>query len=254
MNKTENFNMSPIEIQFLGSGDAFGSDGRLQSCVMVKCSSGQFLIDCGASCLIGINRYSVNPNEIKMIFISHLHGDHCGGIPFLILASQLIYKRTEPLLIIGPPGMKEWVLQAMEILFPGSSGVPRKFSLDIMEFKDRQPEIIGDVTVIPYLNSHQDSSSFSLRIECYGKIISYSSDTEWTDALGEAAGNADLFIAEAYFYEKKVKGHMDYMTLMGHYGETGAKRLMLIHMQTDMLAMLNKIACEYSEDGKIVKI
>lgn len=246
--------MSHIEIQFLGSGDAFGSGGRLQSCVMVKYSSGQFLIDCGASCLIGLNRYSVNPNAIKMIFVSHLHGDHCGGIPFLILASQLIYKRTEPLLIIGPPGMKEWIFQSMEISFPGSSGVPRKFSLEIIEFKDRRPEITGDVAVSPYLNSHQDYSSYSLRIECDGKIIAYSSDTEWTDVLCEAAGDADLFIAEAYFYEKKIKGHMDYMTLMSHYEKTRAKRLMLIHMQTDMLAMLDKIACEYTEDGKIVKI
>jgi ribonuclease BN (tRNA processing enzyme) len=246
--------MSNIEIQFLGSGDAFGSGGRLQSCVLVKYSSGQFLIDCGASCLIGMNRYGINPNGIGIIFVSHLHGDHCGGIPFLMLASQLIYKRTQPLTIIGPPGMKNWILQAMEILFPGSSRAQRKFSLEIMEFKDRCLETIRDVAAIPYLNLHHGDSSFSLRIECDGKVIAYSSDTEWTDVLCEAAGNADMFIAEAYFYEKKIKGHMDYMTLMSNYEKSRAKRLMLIHMHTDMLAMLDKIACEYTEDGKIVKI
>ncbi|HVO65085.1 MAG TPA: hypothetical protein VMT12_01270 [Syntrophales bacterium] len=40
--------MNHVEVQFLGSGDAFGSGGRLQSCVLVKYSCGQFLIDCGA--------------------------------------------------------------------------------------------------------------------------------------------------------------------------------------------------------------
>jgi len=246
--------MSNIQIQFLGSGDAFGSGGRLQSCVLVKYSNGQFLIDCGASCLIGMNRYGVNPNDISIIFVSHLHGDHCGGIPFLILASQLIYKRIEPLTIIGPPGIKEWLIQGMEVSFPGSSRVRRKFAVEIIEFKDRFPEIIRDAAASPYSNLQQGDSSFSLRIECDGKVIAYSSDTEWTDALCEAAGNADLFIAEAYFYEKKIRGHMDYMTLMSNYEKTRARRLILIHMHTDMLAMLDKIACEYAEDGKIVKI
>lgn len=246
--------MSDIVMQFLGSGDAFGSGGRLQSCVLVKYSRGQFLMDCGASCLIGMNRYGVNPNDLQMVFVSHLHGDHCGGIPFIILASQLIYKRTEPLVIIGPPGMKEWLFQAMEILFPGSSHAQRKFSLEIIEFKDRCPEITKDVTAIPYLNLHHGDSSFSIRIECDEKVIAYSSDTEWTETLCEVAGSADMFISEAYFYEKKIKGHMDYITLMSNYSKTGARRLMLIHMNMDMLAMLDKISCEYAEDGKIVKI
>ena len=246
--------MSNVEIQFLGSGDAFGSGGRLQSCVLVKYSSGQFLIDCGASCLIGMNQYGIDPNDINMIFVSHLHGDHCGGIPFLLIGSQLIYKRTKPLVIMGPPGMNEWLLQAMEVLFPGSSRSHRRFELEIIEFKDRCSESVGDVIASPYSNFHQGDSSFSLRIECDGKVIVYSSDTEWTEALCEAAGNADLFIAEAYFYEKKIKGHMDYMTLMNNYSKTGAKRLIVIHMHTDMLAMLDKITCEYTEDGKIVTI
>lgn len=243
-----------IEIQFLGSGDAFGSGGRLQSCVLVNYGRGHFLIDCGASCLIGMNRHGIDPNDISIIFISHLHGDHCGGIPFLILASQLVHKRKEPLLIVGPPGMKDWIFQAMEILFPGSSRAQRKFSLEIIEFKEHCPEIIGDVTVIPYGNLHHGDSSFSLRIECNGKVISYSSDTEWTETLCEVAWNADLFIAEAYYYEKKIKGHMDYVTLMNNYSKTGAKRLILIHMSADMLAILEKTESEYTEDGKVVEV
>jgi len=247
--------MSQVEIKFLGSGDAFGSGGRLQSCILVKHEDDQFLIDCGASCMIGINRFEINPNNIKIILISHLHGDHYGGIPFLVNGSQLIFKRTEPLLILGPPGTKELLINAMEVMFPGSSRVQRKFALDIREFSDRRPETAGGVTVTPYLNFHlQVDPSFALRIECGGKIIGYSSDTQWTDALLDVAGAADLFIAEAYFYEKQVKGHMDYVTLMNHYEETGAKRLVLTHMSRDMLSMSDKVTCECAEDGKIIRI
>ncbi|MGZ3648790.1 MAG: MBL fold metallo-hydrolase [Syntrophales bacterium] len=246
--------MGNVEIKFLGSGDAFGSGGRLQSCVLVQYSRGRFLIDCGASALIGMNRYGVDPNDINMIFISHLHGDHCGGIPFLLIGSQLLYKRSEPLLIVGPPGMKEWISHAMEIFFPGSSRVNRRFPLEITELKDRCPETIRDVTATPYPNLHHGDASFSLRIQCDRKVIAYSSDTEWTETLCEAAAGADVFIAEAYFYEKKIKGHMDYMTLIHNYPRTLAKRLMLIHMSSDMLAMSEKIECEYAEDGRTVKI
>ena len=243
--------MSRIEVQFLGSGDAFGSGGRLQSCVMVKHEHGRFLIDCGASGLIGIGRYSVNPNDINLILISHLHGDHCGGIPFFITGSQLIFRRTEPLLILGPPGIKELMVKAMEAMFPGSSGAQRRFAVEIREFSNRNLELIGGVRFTPFLNlnPHVDPS-YALRTECGGKIIGYSSDTQWTDVLLDVAA-ADLFIAEAYFYEKRVKGHMNYTTLMSRYGTTGAKRLVLTHMSPDMLAMRDRVACECADDGKV---
>ncbi|MGZ6275199.1 MAG: MBL fold metallo-hydrolase, partial [Syntrophales bacterium] len=86
------------------------------------------------------------------------------------------------------------------------------------------------------------------------KVIAYSSDTEWTETLCEAAAGADVFIAEAYFYQKKIKGHMDYMTLIHNYPRILAKRLMLIHMSSDMLAMSEQIECEYAEDGRTMKI
>jgi ribonuclease BN (tRNA processing enzyme) len=247
--------MNNIEVQFLGSGDAFGSGGRLQSCILVKHENGQFLIDCGTSCMIGMNRYEVNPNDINLILISHLHGDHYGGIPFLVNAAQLIHKRTAPLLIVGPPGIKDRLTQAMEVMFPGSSRIQRKFTLDIREYSERNPVTFSGVKVTPYLNVHpQVDSSFSLRIECDGKIVAYSGDTEWTDALFQAAKDSDIFIAEAYFYEKQVKGHMDYVTLMRHYRSTGAKRLVLTHMSSEMLSMLDKVSCEYAEDGKKIRI
>lgn len=46
-------------------------------------------------------------------------------------------------------------------------------------------------------------NAYSLRFEVGGKVIACSGDTEWTDALAEAARGADLLIAEAYFYDKK---------------------------------------------------
>jgi len=246
--------MDKIEIRFLGSGDAFGSGGRLQSCILVKTGKQQLLVDCGASALTGMIKFGVDPNEIDLIVISHLHGDHYGGIPFLINGSQLMFKRETPLGIIGPPGMEKMLVRAMDALFPGSSGRDTRFPMTITEFVPDREIASGDVKITPLKNYHpQVDNSFALRITSGGKTIAYSSDTEWTDSLLQAARDADIFIAEAYFYEKKVKGHMDYKTLISNYGKTGARRLVLTHMGPDMLNMLtqlDKISCECAEDGK----
>ena len=73
-----------MRLQFLGSGDAFGSGGRFNTCMLVESEFGAFLIDCGASSLIAMRKYGIDPNRIDTVFISHLHGDHFGGLPFLI--------------------------------------------------------------------------------------------------------------------------------------------------------------------------
>src|SRR5919204_495218 len=107
---------------FLGSGDAFGSGGRLQACISVRSEQAHVLLDCGASSLVAMKRLGVEPNSVDAVVLTHLHGDHFGGIPFLVLDGQFS-RRERPLLVAGPPGTRERVVQAMEVLFPGSSGV-----------------------------------------------------------------------------------------------------------------------------------
>ncbi len=80
--------MSSVRIRFLGSGDAFGSGGRLQTCILIESEACSCLLDCGASSLIALKQASVEPNNIDTIFITHLHGDHFGGLPFFILDAQ----------------------------------------------------------------------------------------------------------------------------------------------------------------------
>ena len=69
-----------------------------------------------------------------------------------------------------------------------------------------------------------------------------------------AAKEADLLIAEAYFFEKKIKFHLDFHTLMAHLDELQPKRLIVTHMSEDMLARLEKIPCECAEDGKLIEV
>lgn len=243
--------MKPVSVKFLGSGDAFGSGGRLQICILIEAPATKFLLDCGASALISMKRFGVSTADIDKILITHLHGDHFGGIPFFILDSQLISKRTKPLLISGPPGIKDRIHSAMEIMFPGSSRVKQKFGIEFLELQKGARTEIDQVFVTAEEVAHASGSpSYALRIECAGKSIVYSGDTEWTDNLVHVARGADLFIAEAYFYEKKIKFHLNYQTLMEKKAELDCKRIILTHMSDDMLRRLDSLELEYAEDGK----
>ncbi|MCI0370362.1 MAG: MBL fold metallo-hydrolase [candidate division NC10 bacterium] len=246
--------MSQVEILFLGSGDAFGSGGRFQTCFHVRAEATQFLIDCGASSLIAMKRFGVDPSLLDVILLSHLHGDHFGGLPFLILDAQFS-RRTRPLIVAGPPGVEARVRDAMEVLFPGSSAVQRKFIVQFAELAEESETVLGPLSVIPYRVVHPSGApSFALRVTCGGKVIAYSGDTEWTDALVEAARGADLFICEAYSFEKKVKYHLDYRTLMDKRMRLGCRRLILTHMSGDMLERLQDLDVDSAEDGKRVVV
>ena len=83
-----------MRVQFVGCGDAFGSGGRFNTCFHVETPGGNFLIDCGASSLIGMKKLGIDRNAIDLILLTHFHPDHFGGVPFFILDAQLV---AEPL-------------------------------------------------------------------------------------------------------------------------------------------------------------
>jgi ribonuclease BN (tRNA processing enzyme) len=241
--------MRGVEVMFLGSGDAFGSGGRFQTCILVKSLNSKFLIDCGPSSLVAMKRGGVRPADIQQILITHLHDDHFGGLPFFILDAQFS-KRETPLLIAGPPETKARVGEAMEVFFPKSSEIKQKFALEYLELSPGCQTAVGPMYVTPVEVVHYcGAPPYALRVEIEGRTIVYSGDTEWTEALVELAQGADLFICESYFYEKKVKFHLDYKSIETHRNELGCKRLVLTHMSDDMLARLNEIDVDCAEDG-----
>ena len=245
-----------MRLQFIGSGDAFGSGGRFNTCFHVTGDKVSFLIDCGASSLIGLKTNEISLNGIKTIFVTHFHADHFGGIPFFMLDAQFFSKRSEPLTIAGPKGLVEWHERVMETSFPGSSKTKPKFELSLIELEPRVTMIVDDIAVRPFCVKHGKprGSYFAYRFEAENRSIAYTGDTEWTDELIEAGAGADLFIAEAYFYNKKVKFHLDLTSLKNGLQRLQPKRLVLTHMSEDMLNRLESVGFETAEDGKTIEL
>jgi ribonuclease BN (tRNA processing enzyme) len=242
-----------MRLQFIGTGDAFGTGGRFNTCFRVERPGGDFLIDCGASSMVALRKLGIEPNSIKTIFISHLHGDHFGGLPFFILDAQFYSGRTEVLTLVGPTGFRQRLLEAMEVFFPGSSTASRKFEMDIHEVTPGESVTVNGIKLDTVEMRHAcGAPPLGLRLTCGGRSIAYSGDTEWTDALLELGRDADLLIVEALTCERKISQHLDYRSVLNNEGRIGAKRILLTHFGPDMLARRHDARHELAEDGKTV--
>lgn len=244
-----------MQVRFVGSGDAFGSGGRWQTCIRVAAGGQVLLIDCGATSLVALKAQGLDPNVIDAVVVTHLHGDHFGGLPFLILDGQFAH-RSAPLRVAGPPGIRARLTQAMETLFPGSSRVNRRFGVDVVELTpDGTPTEIGAATVRGWEVQHASGAPpLAVSVQSEGSTVAYSGDTQWTPALIEAARHADLFAVESYTFDRPARYHIDYQTLRKHLGDLQAERIVLTHMSTTMLDRLADVEVPAAYDGMVIDL
>jgi ribonuclease BN (tRNA processing enzyme) len=243
-----------MQFTFVGSGDAFGSGGRFNTCFHVATQRSRFLIDCGASSLLAMKRLGIDRGAIDLILLTHFHADHFGGVPFFVLDAQLVDKRTRPLTIAGPPGLGAWYERIFAATFPGERTLP--FALELREYDVGNNNRIGELEVTPFHVRHDDRAGpcLALRISAGGRTICYSGDTEWTDTLTGAARGADLFVCECYVYDRPIRAHLALTTLRQHLPAIGAKRVVLTHMSDNMLTRRAEVEYEMAEDGKVIDV
>lgn len=239
----------------MGSGDAFGSGGRFQTCIRLQDQALTVLVDCGASSLTAMKAQQLDPGEIDAVVISHLHGDHFGGLPFLVLDGQFT-RRTKPLTVFGPAGTAERLVAAMEAFYPGSTVVQRRFVLEVIELDGAGSALtLGPLTVRSWQVDHASGApALTIQARLAGATFGYSGDTAWTDTLVESARGTGVFACEAYTYDKPVPYHLDYATLRRHSSELATDRLILTHMGPTMLARLHEIEYDTASDGLVIDL
>jgi ribonuclease BN (tRNA processing enzyme) len=230
-----------MKLTIIGSGDAFGSGGRMNTCFHLQTAKATLLIDCGASALPALKACAIDPNAVDAVVLSHLHGDHFGGLPFLILDARFA-RRDKPLLIAGPPGTKDRLHTLMEALFPKSTATPWKFDWHVDEIAVGAPtQVLGHALVTAEVIHQSGAASTALRLSDGDKTFAYSGDTEWTDALLPIARDADLFICECYGFAGQLKGHLSWEVLQPKLEALAAKQTMVTHMNPTMLARLDEV-------------
>ena len=247
-----------MRLTVVGSGDAFGSGGRFNTCFLLETAKATLLVDCGASSLVALKARGLDPNRIDGIILSHLHGDHFGALPFLLLDAQFLARRERPLTIAGPPGSRVRIDQALEVFFPKSTANKWRFAWQVTEIEVGRPtDVLGHSVTTTEVVHYSGAPSTALRLSDGERLFAYSGDTEWVEALVTVARGADLFIIECYGYSGSLTGHITWDILKPRLADLRARRIMLTHMNPTMLAHLDEARAAgalIAEDGLVIDV
>lgn len=248
--------MSPLTLEFIGCGDAFASGGRFQTCFLVRGGDRPVLIDCGASAPVALQQRGVDITGIGLVVVSHLHGDHFGGLPFLLLDAAYNRPRTSPLAVAGPPGIEGHVLDMLDMLYPGTrESVRARVPVHFVELEPGRSTTQEDVRLTAFGVQHSSMTTcLAVQVEIRETVIAYSGDTQWASALVELARAADLFICECTGFAEPVYSHLSYAELCEHASEFDGVRMVLTHLGPDMLAHRAETRWPCAEDGMVIDV
>jgi ribonuclease BN (tRNA processing enzyme) len=242
-----------MKLTVIGCGDAFGSGGRFHSAYLLETSKGRLLLDCGANSPLALKRAGVTVSAIDAVVISHCHGDHFGGLPFLFLDKMFMELGSKPLEILGPPGIEARTLALLECLYPTIKDMPKKFELVFSELPPGKVTEWRGLPISAFEVVHASGApSLALSIEDPGRVFAYSGDSSWCEGLIAAGRGADLFLTECTYFSVQSSMHLDYLRLAAKFDEIGAKRYLITHMGEEMLAAVDRIdtnRCIAAEEG-----
>jgi len=246
---------STVRVTVLGSGDAFSSAGRLNSSYLLESSQHTVLMDCGPTILAALKQRHLDPGRIDFVLISHLHGDHFGGLPFLFLEYLFENPRDRPLIVAGPPGLEERVRTVVAAFFREATMSEFTFPLEFRVLQPGQSQTIESIDVLPFQVPHQTTCiSLGLRLGVDGRHLLYSGDSAWSEDFVTHSQSTDLFLCECVFYDTVVPFHMNYVELARHVPRLGCKRLVLTHLGSEFLAARDAVTLECAEDGTVLTV
>ncbi len=242
-----------MRVTFLGTGNAFASGGRNAMSILLRSDDFGVLLDCGPTTLVALKKLGLSPTDIDVILLSHHHGDHFGGIPFIVLHECYEGPRQKPLRIAGPEGTETTVAESVRLFFPGIE--PSSFSL---AYRDLAPgETFGQsgLHATPFeVDHYSNGTAFGYRVELGGRTVVFSGDTAWTDELVRQSSGADLFICECSSFDTPIGRHMSHSDLVDHRTRIEAKQTLLVHAGDDVLAHESELVFELAQDGMEVTL
>lgn len=243
-------------VTIVGSGDAFASGGRFQSGYVIDAGGAKILVEAAPTALSALKQASIRPADLDFVLISHLHGDHFAGLPFLIL--EYIYEspRRRNLVIAGPPQLEQRTWRLFRTMYPSTDASKVARRLKFIALRPNGSIALGPARVDALRVSHTTVGiSLALRVAVGGMTIAFSGDTAWTEELVPFVAGADLFLCECtYFTPVAGARHLDYRLLAKRHNEFKVGRMILTHLGSEMIRRRGEIAIEMARDGMKVTL
>lgn len=197
---------SQMEITFLGSSNAFASEGRYWSSFIVD---GRYVFDAPPTLLPHLKQLNIPLEEIEVLFLTHHHGDHFMGVPFLFLEYVYMTKREKDLCIVGPPGVQEWIDDFANRCYPDitrDAGY-RRIYVDAHPGKELRASDISFMSM-PMCHVTDQMEALGYRAEIDGKVIAYTGDTTHCEEIYRLAQGADVLVVDCTYVAGSGPEHM----------------------------------------------
>ena len=243
-----------LRLRVLGSGDAFNSSGALHSCYLLEGDAGTMMLECGPSALAGLKRAGIASDAPDVVLLSHLHGDHFGGVPFLLLEYKYKNPRTRPLVIAGPPTTERRVVELYAALYQDLYDRPLGFEIDYVAIEPNTRARLAGFEVEAFQVPHSAAPvCLGYRIGGSGASLVFSGDSAWTPEFVSRSRGTDVFLCECCSMDPEAPVHISYRDILAHRDELGCKRLILTHLGDDVRGS-GHVSVERAYDGMVLEL
>lgn len=242
--------MGDLGVTVLGAGDAFASGGRFQAGYVVEAAGSHILMEAGPTLLPAMKQSGLSPADLDLVLISHLHGDHFAGLPFLMLEYMWESPRKRILTVAGPHHLEQRTRALFRNMYPSMDTHPLMRKLRFVELEAGRTVRVGPARVATIRTPHtKPDVSLGLRLSIGGKSLAFSGDSGWTDELLGLSAGADLFLCECtYFESDHLDFHLNYPIIERNRSRFTPKRMILTHLGREVLARKREIGMEMATD------
>lgn len=211
-----------LRITLLGTGVGIPRSGRSQSAVLLD--NGQpLLFDCGAGTILRLEQAGVSTESLDTVVLTHLHLDHVSDL--LALANARYLQQLPGPEVYGPEGTDIY-FKIVRSAYPNLE----RMQVSVHEVKPKDCFSVKGCDILAEEAKHS-VTALAYRIQCGGRIVAYSGDTEPSPAVAGLAEGADLLIHECSFPEPfEVTNHSTPRKLAEVLKGLNVKRLVLTHL------------------------